>query len=169
MKCTGLVFAVIAWMLICSGSVWASVDIAGIEGKIKIAVDNLLKPEAAGVDGQKGVKALVEAIALASPDTKFPSEFKQKIAAANRLLAQGPLSEENGIGLLRSAYLLINAGKEFKMPADLSNLKQVTDAMRKLIEAARADLKLGKIDPCTKALLEAVMMITTPVIAGPGK
>jgi hypothetical protein len=146
MKTRLLFCAGIALSMLCARGLASAEDAAALEGKIKMAADLLLAPEERGGDAQKGFKLLVEAIALAAPDAKLPPEFGKKIAAARQAYEGASILDEKGTALLRSAYQVAHAGKEFEMPYGISNIKQATEHIRKRIEAARASLKQGKID-----------------------
>ena len=169
MKTRILMIAAITLSLLCAGQPMAATDFAAIDARIKMAADILLVPPDRQGDVKKGFIFLMEAIAMSAPDTKFPSEFGTKIVAAKQIFESQSIVEVKGATLLRSAWQLINAGKEFQMPASVSNLNQAVEHCRKRIESARTSLKQGKIDDCSRALLEVAIMIVTPMVADPGK
>ena len=169
MKTRILMITGITLSLLCAGRPMAAADVAAIDARIKMAADILLVPADRQGDLTKGFMFLIEAIAMAAPDTRFPSEFATKIAAAKQIFESQSILEEKGAALLRSAWQLINAGKAFQMPAAVKNVNQAVEHCRKRIESARAGLKQGRIDDCSRALLEVAIMIVTPMVADPGK
>jgi len=169
MKTGMLMIAGIALSLLCANPPIPAADVAAIDAKIKAAADLLLVPAGLQGNAQKGFKLLVEAIELAAPGTKFPGEYAAKINAARQIFESQSILEEKGAALLRSAWQLVNAGKEFHMPAGVSNMNQAVAHCRKRIDSARASLKQGKLEDCSRALLEVAIMTVTPMVADAGK
>jgi hypothetical protein len=169
MKTRILMITGITLSLLCAGRPMAAADVTAIDAKIKMAADILLVPADRQGETKKGFMLLIEAIVMAAPDAKFPKEFATKIAAAKQIFESQSILEEKGAALLRGAWQLVTAGKEFQMPAGISNIDQAVEHCRKRIDSARASLKQGKIDECSRALLEVAIMIVTPMIAGPEK
>jgi hypothetical protein len=73
---------------------------------------------------------------------------------------------EKGISLLKQSYAVASSGREFKVPEGTSTVEQATAHILRQIEKARASLKQGKTDECARLLLEAALMIATPMGAG---
>ena len=169
MKTSILMIVGITLSLLCVGPPIPAADVAAIDAKIKTAADLLLVPAERQGDVQKGFKLLIEAIELAAPGTRFPGEYAAKVNAARQIFESQSILEEKGAALLRSAWQLVNAGKEFQMPAGISNMNQAVAHCRKRIDSARASLKQGKLDDCSRALLEVAIMIVTPMVVDPGK
>jgi len=169
MKSRMLMTTGIALSLLCASRPMPAADVAAIDAKIKTAADLLLVPADRQTDIKKGFKLLIEAIELAAPGAGFPGEYAAKIKSAKQIFESQSILEEKGATQLREAWQLVNGGKEFRFPAGLSNVNQVVEHCRKRIDSARANLKQGKLDECSRALLEVVIMIVTPMVAEPGK
>ena len=169
MKSRMLMTTGIALSLLCASRPMPAADVAAIDAKIKTAADLLLVPADRQTDIKKGFKLLIEAIELAAPGTRFAGEYAAKINAARQIFESQSILEEKGAALLRSAWQLVNGGKEFQMPAGVSNINQAVAHCRKRIDSARAGLKQGRLDDCSRALLEVAIMIVTPMVADAGK
>ena len=95
-----------------------------------------------------------------------------KVAPGRRPVCHDPVLEpwERGdagslAGDLKESYAVANSGKEFKMPEGISTVEQSTAHVLKQIEKARASLKQGKTGESARLLLEAALMIVTPMDA----
>jgi len=163
MKSRFLICLAVVGMVSCAGRILKAADTAAIDAKIKQASEYLSKPEQEE-GGVRGLKLLTEAIALAAPETGFPSEFSEKISAAGKEFLPGALSLEDGAGLLQESYRLINHGKDFQMPPSISSMEQAKEYVRIQTDKARSYLAQGKTAEFARALLEVALMIVTPII-----
>jgi len=140
----------------------AAMDAAAVDSRIKMAADNLQKPDQDG-GGEKAFRLLVEAVAMAAPETGFPADFGKKVEEARKIFESDNAMNAKGISLLRDAYALASSGKDFRVPEGIAGLDQVTAHILERAEKARASLKQKKTGECARLLLEAALMIVTPV------
>jgi hypothetical protein len=135
-----------------------------LEEKIQMA-------SAALLDGQdsasktKGFLLLLEAIEDASAGTELAPGFREKIHSAREFCGQYSILDQKGVRALREAYALINAGREFQMPAQVSNIEQAIQYGREKFAAALKTLKDSNMAEAAKSLLEVGVMVVTPMEA----
>lgn len=140
------------------GADWAEVD-----EKIKEAESLLGKRSEEGSEAEKAFKLMMEAIALASPGTSYPSEFGQNIDKAKALFEAKSIVNPDGVAHLRKAYRQIHEGKNFEMPSQISSIEDAVQYGMEQLAAARKDLKAGKADECIRKLVEITVMVVTPM------
>lgn len=165
MKGRSLIQAGLTLVLLCCGQALASVDVAAIDAKLKMAADYLVGPQRGEGGAEKGFKLLIDAIALAVPDTTSPDALGKKIQTARLRLNDRSILDDEATAQLRGAYRLASSGKEFQMPAGISSVEQAVEYAHRQIDTARTCLRQGKIDESVKILLEVAVMIVTPMSA----
>ncbi len=161
MKKLLLIFMVMTLFLLLATRIEAIVDKEKIDAKIRLAAD-LFDPQTPEKDPRKGFKLLVEAIAMASPDTKFPAEFEEKTVEAKKLFDSTSIFNPEAITLLNESYLLAHSGKEFQFPTSILSIEDALEYAKTQIDVARKNLERGEIDECVKILMEIALMVVTP-------
>jgi len=116
-------------------------------------------------DKSQGFLLLVESIDLAATGGGFPAGFQDEVRGALELFRQGSILDQEGGNKLRKAYALLNAGKSFQMPAEISSLDQAVEYGRTQINSALDQVKAGKNADAVKPLLEVILMVITPMEA----
>ncbi len=135
-----------------------------LEEKIKAASAELLD----GKDSDsktKGFLLLLEAIEDASARAELTPEFREKIGAARRFCGQFSIVDQNGVKALREAYAMIHGGREFQIPAQVTSIETAVQYCREKLAAALKALKAGNPTDAAKSLLEAAVMVVTPMEA----
>jgi hypothetical protein len=160
-------FALVATscMALLWGAAAAALDTAAVDSRIKMATDYLQKPGQEG-GGEKAFRSLVDAVAMIAPEAGFSAEFGKKVAEARGIFESDTVFNEKGISLLKESCALAGSGKEFRVPEGISNAEQATAHILKQVEKARTSLKQKKTGECARLLLEAALMIVTPMGAG---
>lgn len=162
MRIRQFVFLFILCILV-SASCSREVSIAEkIDARIKRAIDSWVDPKSFD-SCITGFKLLVDAVIIAAPETGFPAEFKENMSKAKKLFNTSSVLNREGLALLNDSYRMINSGKDFQMPADLSNPDDALKFASQRAEMARELLKQGQTRECVKILLEIVIMYVTPV------
>jgi hypothetical protein len=138
-------------------------DKAEIDAKIAKAVSYLGEPGDPDSDAKMTFKSIMEAISLAAPETKFPSEFGKSIEKAKDIFKSSSIFSPEGQVYLRKSYRLINSGKAFEMPESISSISHAVDHANAKLDAARKDLEADKTDECVRKLVEIAVMIVTPM------
>jgi hypothetical protein len=133
-----------------------------IDARIKRAIDSWVDPKSFD-SCITGFKLLVDAVIIAAPATGFQAEFKENMSKAKKLFNSSSVLNLEGFALLNDSYRMINSGKDFQMPGDLSNPDDVLKYASQRAEKAREHLKQGQTRECVKILLEIVIMYVTPV------
>jgi len=141
----------------------ASADVAAIDARIKKAAELFLTPDMPGDSGLAGLRLLLEAAALAFPDTDLSGECKKRIVEAERIFRTSGHLDAHGVDLLNEAYSLAHSSRPFRMPEGIATIQQATDYILKRIEAARGQLKSGHISDCARTILAVIAMIVTPM------
>lgn len=136
----------------------------GLEEKIQKASSLLLDSEKSG-DKDQGFLLLVESTDLAAAGGSFPAGFRDEIRGALEILRRGSILDEQGGNKLRKAYALLNSGKPFQMPTEISSIAQAVEYGRTQLRSVLAQVKAGKNADAVKPLLEVILMVITPMEA----
>jgi len=116
-------------------------------------------------DKNQGMRLLVEAVDLAAAGGSFPAGFQDEVRGALEIFRQGSIFDPQAGDKLRKAYTLLNAGKSFQIPAEVSSIDQAVEYGRAQIQSALIQVKAGKNADAVKPLLEVVLMVITPMEA----
>jgi hypothetical protein len=164
MKIKAYVLATVMLMAFSFG--WAAIkDAEKIDAKIKLAGDLLLAKQPSDKDCKDGFLSLVEAIALAAPNTSFPAVLGEKVIKAESLFKTTSIFNQEGVALLNECFVLAHSGKKFSVPAEITSIATAAEYSRRQLQAARAQNQQGKADECAKILIEIAVMIVTPMTA----
>ena len=155
-----------AIMLLAFSLGWAAInDAEKIDAKIKLAGDLLLAKQPSEKDFKDGFLSLVEAIALAAPNTSFPAALGEKMTKAKSLFETTSIFNQEGIALLNECFVMTHSGQKFSMPAEIKNVAAASEYARRQLQAARGQNRQGKAAECVKILIEIAVMIVTPMTA----
>jgi hypothetical protein len=116
-------------------------------------------------DKNQGFLLLVESLDLAAAGGNFPAGFQEGIQGALEIFRQGSILDQQGGDKLKKAYVLVNLGKPFQMPAEISSIDQAVEYGRSQIRSALIQVKAGKNADAVKPLLEVILMVITPMEA----
>lgn len=163
MRKTISILSLIFILVFASGSVEATYR-ADLDAKIKKIASYLDRPGGPGEGGKLMVTLLLEAILEAAPETKFPPAFVENMNKAKEISDSTSVLDPDGIVFLHKAYRLINSGSDFEFPSSIKEIQDAVNHIKGELTAAREKLKSGQTDACAKILLEAVLMIVTPVV-----
>jgi hypothetical protein len=139
-------------------------EIEKIETKIDAAMSHFFGPATPGADTKKGFLYLIDAIEMAAPHSGFGEEFTSKIKEANVLFKSTSIFNEEGVAFLHEGYTIVNSGKDFEMPQEISGIEDARDYARKQVLSAKKHLKKSDFDTSVKLLMEVAAMVVTPVI-----
>lgn len=162
MRTRQFVFLFILFILVLANCSRAVSNTEKIDARIKRAIDSWVDPKSFD-SCITGFKLLVDAIIIAASETGFPAEFKENISKAKKLFNSSSVLNPEGLALLNDSYRMINSGKDFQMPGDLSNPDDTLKYASQRAEMAREYLKQGQTRECVKILLEIVIIYVTPV------
>ncbi len=160
-----LIFVILffaAWLCL-TGAAGENHQASDIDTNIKRAAKYLLdrQPDP-GKECKDGVYYLLEAVVQSLPHAGYPEEVDKKIIAANQRFKKNRGFDIKGIQWLHEAYRSINDGKEFQMPS-ISTIGDAVEHGRKLLDAARQKIKEKDFKFAAKVVLEATLMVFTPV------
>ncbi len=124
------------------------------------AIQLLLEPASSDAQCTDGLVSLLDAIVKAAPATRFDGRWLEKIIAARDLVAGGRLGE--AATLLNDGYLAVNGGA-FAMPAGVRSPGDARDCIREKLSSARSLLAEGRADEAVRRMLEAAVMVVTPI------
>ena len=142
-----------------------TMDKADVDAKIKKIASYLDKPGGPGEDGKLMVTLLLEAILEAAPETGYPPEFVGNMKKAKEISDSTSVLDSEGIEHLHKAFRLINSGSDFEFPSSIKEIQDAVNYIRVELATAREKLKSGQTDACVKILLEAALMIVTPIVS----
>ncbi|HUU38536.1 MAG TPA: hypothetical protein VMW46_10105 [Candidatus Desulfaltia sp.] len=164
MKRQVLILTVLSLLLIAFGQAGTLIGSDSLEEKIQKASSLLLDSEKSE-DKDQGFLLLVESIDIAAAGGGFPATFQNEIREALEMFRRGSILDQQGGDKLRKAYALLNSGKLFQMPAEISSIQEAVEYGRKQISLALSQVKAGRTADAVKPLLETVLMVITPMEA----
>ena len=133
-----------------------------VPGHVHRAVQLLLSPESSGEQCRDGLVSLLDAIIEAARGARIAGAWPAKIAAARDSAARGRLGD--AAALLNDGYLAVY-GTPFKMPATIRSVSDARDHIRGQLSSVRGLLGQGRTDEAIRRMLEAAVMIVTPLEA----
>lgn len=148
-------------VLMVSSTPMAAADKAAVDNqieKVTACLDNRDAPDS----GKVMVQSLVNAIALAAPETSFGEELVDHVAKAKEIFAVTSVFNPDGVEYLHKSYRLTHSGKDFRMPDSIVEISDAVDLARKQLATARKDLKADRMNESVQKLLEVTVMILTP-------
>lgn len=116
-------------------------------------------------DKSQGFLLLVESIDIAAAGGSFPAGFHDEIKGALEILRRASILDQQAGEKLRRAYALLNAGKPYQIPAEISSIDQAVEYGRAQIRSALTQVEAGKNAAAVKPLLETILMVITPMEA----
>lgn len=131
--------------------------------RLEQATKLLLDDRSTDVDRQAGLLALLDAVAEAAPASGVPGEWPRQVARARTLLAGGAPPDGEPGALLREAYRAVNGGAAFRFPGSARTLDEVLGLVRARLQEASEDLRGARSDAAVRRMLEAVLLVVTPV------
>jgi hypothetical protein len=146
-------------LIIQAGS--AQVDVRSA-GTLIDRARELISASATPERSQAGFVALVEALAELSAAVDAPPAFRANVLAARQALRDGRTDDKAAIAL-RDAHKVLHGGAGVVAASAGGDLAARASATRSRIAAARDLLDKGRVDASARALLEAALLIVTPV------
>ena len=154
----------LSFLLMVSWQARAFTKAESLEEKIQKATSLLLDSEKSE-DKDRGFLLFVESIDLAAAGGSFPAAFQDEIRGALEIFRRGSILDQQGGDKLRKAYALLNGGKPFQIPAEISSIAQAVEYGRTQVRSALAQVKAGKDADAVRPLLEVILMVITPMEA----
>jgi hypothetical protein len=133
-----------------------------VPDRVDRAITLLLSPDRSDAQCADGLLSLLDAIAEAAPAARIDGPWPAKVAAARARLAGGQMGE--AVPLLNDSYRLVY-GKAFAMPATVRSLADARDHIRKQLSSVRGLMGQGRADEAVRRMLDAAVMIVTPIEA----
>jgi hypothetical protein len=133
-----------------------------VPGHVDRAIRLLLSPDRADEQCRDGLVSLLDAIVQAAPAARLGGTWLAKVEAARQSVASGRLGDS--VVLLGDSYRAVH-GKPFKMPATIRSLTDATDYIRGQLSSVRTLLDQGRADEAVRRMLEAAVMVVTPIEA----
>ncbi len=133
-----------------------------VPGQVDRAVRLLLSPDSSDAQCIDGVVLLLDAIVATAPATRLAGPWQAKLSSARELVARGRTLSNDAVALLNDSYRAVN-GKPFMMPAAVRSVSDARDHIRGRLSSVRGLLDKGRADEAIQRMLEAVLMVVTPV------
>ena len=135
-----------------------------VPGQVDRAVRLLLSPDSHDERCTDGLVSLLDAIIGAAPAARLGGTWPAKIAGARDLVAGGRFLAGDTVTLLNDSYRAVH-GKPFKMPPTVRSMSDARGHIRRQLSSVRSLLDQGRADEAVRRMLEAVLMIVTPLQA----
>ena len=120
----------------------------------------LLSPDRSDEESRNGLVSLRDAIVEAAPASRLGGTWPAKVKAARDSDAGDRLGDS--VVLLTDSYRAVH-GKPFKMPATIRSPADATGYIHVLLSSIRPLLDQGRADEAVRRMLEAAVMIVTPL------
>ncbi len=120
-------------------------------------------PKATTGGVREGFVLLLDEAADAAAEARMPAAFASKIADARRRIRDIAFADAKAILLLEECYGEVHGGTPFRMPAGVKSLADVSGYGRGLLEPVPALLEQGKPREALSRMLEAAIVVVTPV------
>jgi hypothetical protein len=153
-------------------TVWAAgpVSAAGegdLAARLRAATRTLLAPpEAQRPDPRGPLVEVVAVLSSAGREAKLPADLRAGIDSAHSRLQQGASLGDPAVESgLRRAYTALNDGHAFAFPPGVTNIGGAREACLREVERASTALDQGRHREAVKAILEFLMLVTTPMEA----
>ena len=135
-----------------------------VPDQVDRAVRLLLSPGTNDAECKDGLVSLLDAIIGAAPTSRLTGTWPAKIAAARELAASGRFLADDTVALLNDSYRAVH-GKPFLVPPTVRSMPEARAYIRGQLSSVRSLLDQGRADEAVRRMLEAVVMIVTPIQA----
>jgi len=133
-----------------------------VPGQVDRAVRLLLSPGTNDEECKDGLVSLLDAIIGAAPTSRLAGTWPAKVAAARDLAASGRFLADDTVALLNDSYRAVH-GKPFLVPPTVRSMPEARAYIRGQLSSVRSLLGQGRADEAVRRMLEAVVMIVTPL------
>jgi len=120
----------------------------------------------------KALMEILDASVLILPKTDYSDEYRSRIEVAKKTFVERSMLNEKARQYVGLAYRLVNGGKVWQMPEEMTSAYREKDIMaqagkisQKLVDSALSELKAGRNEQSVRYLLEFVLMVITPIQA----
>jgi hypothetical protein len=133
-----------------------------VSGSVDRAIELLFSPDTTGAQCTDGLVSLLDAILEVAPAARIDGAWAVSVSAARERMAGGRMAE--AAALLDEGYRAVN-GKRFAMPPVVRSLDAARDHIRRQLSSVRGLMDQGRANEAVGRMLEAAMMIVTPIRA----
>ena len=128
------------------------------------ALDLLLAEGASSDEMKAGFLALLDAMAETAPPSSGPGgTCGARFAVARLRMGDGSILDEAGVSLLAECYRETHDGRAFAVPGTVRSVADARQHVRRQIESAQTLLREGRSREAVAVLLDATMLIVTPM------
>ena len=131
-----------------------------VPGHVDRTIRLFFSPDTTGAQCTDGLVSLLDAIVEAAPAARIDGAWPATVSAARERVAAGKMAEATA--LLGESYRAVHS-KAFAMPATLRSLDAARDHIHKQLSSVRDLMKEGRADEAVRVMLDAAMMIVTPI------
>ena len=131
-----------------------------VPGYVDRAIRLFFSPDTTDAQCTDGLVSLLDAIVKAAPAARIEGAWPAKVGAARERAAGGKMAD--AAGLLDQCYRAVH-GKAFAVPANVNSLNAARDHIRKQLSSVRDLMDQGRADEAVRRMLDAAMMIVTPI------
>ncbi len=139
-------------------------QVLDVPGHVDKASQLLLSPDTSARQCTDGLVSLLDAIAGAARSARITGTWPAKIVTARELVASGRSLTDDTVSLLHDSYRAVH-GKSFKVPANVRSLADAREHLRGQLSSVRGLLDQGEVNEAIRRMLEAAVMIVTPLEA----
>lgn len=152
--------------LVCAGLLLAQTGPADLAADLRTTADALLRgsPDAP-CNPDKVVTHLAEIAVRIAQDGQLAAPLQLKLEAALARVKEGPALRDETRSALGDAYAAFHEGREFSIPPAVKTTGGARASIRAQVDHSLAALAAGRSSDAVGAVLEALMLILTPIVA----
>ncbi len=156
----------VALLVLCPlGERTSASDGGDLAAPLRSAAGELASAASRSGDPMRALTQVVGILAQVAERAGLAPDVRTKIAAARDGLRRGAWSAEPAaVGQLNDAYAVLN-GRRFSFGAGVTNADAARTAYEQEIERAASALGKDRLDEGARAILEALMLVTTRMTA----
>ncbi len=144
--------------------VFGGVAAADRAATIRDAFSELLSGKGSPADTEKVLQVLVETLGqMAEQTPSVPPGARSKILEAAKAFRENPALDGHGAATLRSAWGEFSPGQPYSFPEGAKDPAAITRAVQNRVDSCLKAIETGDGARAVKDLLEALLMVITPV------
>lgn len=152
--------------LVCAGLLLAQTGPADLAADLRETTDAILRDgPGAPCNPDKVVTHLVEIAVWIGKDGQLAAPLQLKLDAALARVKEGPALGDETRSVLGDAYAAFHEGRAFSSPTAVKTTDGARASIRAQVDHSLAALAAGRSSDAVGAVLEALMLIFTPMVA----
>lgn len=133
------------------------------------AVQLLLPRDPTGQDLRAGFLSLLDALIATAPDAPSAARCGPRLATARQVASRGSILDDRAVALLHECFRDTHDGASFRVPHSIRSVADAAGYCRAQLQSARDALQNGRGDAAFGRMIEAAVLIVTPIDRDAGR